>query len=255
MDACVLRRREKARSEKGVWRTEYEGKSATERFGHGVSEEAADGMDEMEEDGGEEEVRASFLWYLLPLLSVAFFYAAPGFLLWHLARQTVLQLLFGLFFLAVLNGLTAIYHGWRRCGVFLERSAMLMKCGLIPFHLALFIAAMVSGDFAMGAANLWGRTVIISTWDVLLALFLLAFLFGMGYALAAIETAVGEDRLHLLWALFHGIAQGIPLVDLLSLIWFVAVQEGRVRFLSLFALLLLLTALVAAGLLALRFLG
>ena len=208
---------------------------------------------EAESEGEAEADSASFLWYFLPFLSVVFFYAAPGFLFWHLARQTVLHILLGLFLLAVVNGLTAFYHGWQRHGAFLERAAILVKYGLIPFHFALFAAAVVSGDFAMGAANLWGRTVLISTWDVLLAAFLLAFLAGTGYALAAIETAAGEERLHLVWALFHGIAQWVPLLDLLSLVWFIAVQEGRARLLSLFALLLLLTTLVAAGLLALRF--
>ncbi|MGP1367438.1 MAG: hypothetical protein ACTTKW_08985 [Schwartzia sp. (in: firmicutes)] len=210
---------------------------------------------EAESEGEAGADSASFLWYFLPFLSVVFFYAAPGFLFWHLARQTVLHILLGLFLLAVVNGLTAFYHGWQRHGAFLERAAILMKYGLIPFHFALAVAAMVSGDFSMGAGYLWGRTVIISTWDVLLVVFLLAFLSGMGYALAAIETAVGEERLHLLWALLHGIAQLIPLVDLLALIWFIAVQEGRARLLSLFALLFLLAALVAAGLFTLRFFG
>lgn len=220
------------------------------------NEAGRDNEDALAESDAKEAVgSASFLWYVLPLLSVAFFYAAPGFLLWHLARQTVLQILLGLFLLAVVNGLTAFYHGWQRHGAFLERAAILMKYGLIPFHFSLFTAAMVGGDFSMGAAHVWGRTIPISTWDVLCATFLLAFLSGTGYALAAIETAAGEERLHPFWALLHGIAQFIPLVDLLALIWFIAVQEGRARLFSLFALLLLLAALAAAGAIALRFFG
>ena len=49
--------------------------------------------------------------------------------------------------------------------------------------------------------------------------------------------------------------QFIPIADILDLIWLVAVREGRARILSLFALLLLLAALAAAGAVALRFLG
>ena len=132
---------------------------------------------------------ASCLWYLLPLFSVAFLYAAPGLLLWHLQRQTVRQILMGLFLLAVVNGLAALYHGWQRRSAFLERAAMLMKYGLIPFYFALFIAAMVSGDFAMGVTRLWGTAFAVSAWDVVGAVAALALLAGTGYVLAAIETA------------------------------------------------------------------
>lgn len=225
--------------------------------GDDVSEqESASGeVDESQDDGEEAAARASFLWYFLPFFSMVFFYAAPGFLFWHLERQTVLQILMALFLLAVVNGLTALYHGWRRNGTFLERAAMMMKYGLIPFYFALFIAAMVSGDFDMGRTHFWGRTFAVSTWDVLSAAFALALLSGTGYVLAAIETAVGEDRLHPFLAVLHGVVQFIPIADILDLIWLVAVREGRARILSLFALLLLLAALAAAGAVALRFLG
>lgn len=214
-----------------------------------------DMADAGQDDGEEAATRASFLWYLLPFFSVGFFYAAPGFLFWHLQRQTVLQILMGLFLLAVVNGLTALYHGWRRHGTFLEWAAMMMKYGLIPFYFSIFIAAMVSGDFDMGRTHFWGRTFAVSTWDVLSASFALALLSGTGYVLAAIETAVGEDRLHPFLALLYGAAQFIPIADVLALIWLVAVREGRARYFSLFALLLLLAALTAAGAVALRFLG
>ena len=84
--------------------------------GDDVSEqESASGeVDEGQDDGEEAAARASFLWYFLPFFSMVFFYAAPGFLFWHLERQTVLQILMALFLLAVVNGLTALYHGWRR---------------------------------------------------------------------------------------------------------------------------------------------
>ena len=198
---------------------------------------------------------ASCLWYLLPLFSVAFLYAAPGLLLWHLRRQTVLQILMGLFLLAVVNGLAALYHGWQRRSAFLERAAMLMKYGLIPFYFVLFIAAMVSGDFAMGVTRLWGTAFAVSAWDVVGAVAALALLAGTGYVLATIETAVGEERLPPFLAIFHGAVQFIPVADILDLIWLLAVREERCRLLSLAALLLLLAALSAAGAVALWFLG
>ena len=52
-------------------------------------EEATDEeVDEAAEDEESEE-EAFFLWYLLPLFSIIFIYAAPALLLWQLNRHTV----------------------------------------------------------------------------------------------------------------------------------------------------------------------
>lgn len=209
-------------------------------------EEATDEeVDEAAEDEESEE-EAFFLWYLLPLFSIIFIYAAPALLLWQLNRHTVAVLLLGLFALAVANGLAALYNGWRQRGVFLDRAAMLMKYGLSPFYLALFVAAMVSGNFEMGPTAFWGQTLLINTWDVVAVVAALALLAGTSYVLATLETAVRQNRLPVFLALLHGVAQFLPVVDIFDLIWLMAVREEKHRILSLLALILLLIALFAA---------
>lgn len=209
-------------------------------------EEATDEeVDEAAEDEESEE-EAFFLWYLLPLFSIIFIYAAPALLLWQLNRHTVAVLLLGLFALAVANGLAALYNGWRQRGVFLDRAAMLMKYGLSPFYLALFVAAMVSGNFEMGPTAFWGLKLVVNTWDVVAVVAALALLAGTSYVLATLETAVRQNRLPVFLALLHGVAQFLPVVDIFDLIWLMAVREEKHRILSLLALILLLIALFAA---------
>lgn len=209
-------------------------------------EEATDEeVDEAAEDEESEE-EAFFLWYLLPLFSIIFIYAAPALLLWQLNRHTVAVLLLGLFALAVANGLAALYNGWRQRGVFLDRAAMLMKYGLSPFYLALFVAAMVSGNFEMGPTAFWGQKLVVNTWDVVAVVAALALLAGTSYVLATLETAVRQNRLPVFLALLHGVAQFLPVVDIFDLIWLMAVREEKHRILSLLALILLLIALFAA---------
>lgn len=209
-------------------------------------EEATDEeVDEAAEDEESEE-EAFFLWYLLPLFSIIFIYAAPALLLWQLNRHTVAVLLLGLFALAVANGLAALYNGWRQRGVFLDRAAMLMKYGLSPFYLALFVAAMVSGNFEMGPTAFWGQKLVVNTWDVVAVVAALALLAGTSYVLATLETAVRQNRLPVFLALLHGVAQFLPVVDIFDLIWLMAVCEEKHRILSLLALILLLIALFAA---------
>ena len=209
-------------------------------------EEATDEeVDEAAEDEESEE-EAFFLWYPLPLFSIIFIYAAPALLLWQLNRHTVAVLLLGLFALAVANGLAALYNGWRQRGVFLDRAAMLMKYGLSPFYLALFVAAMVSGNFEMGPTAFWGLKLVVNTWDVVAVVAALALLAGTSYVLATLETAVRQNRLPVFLALLHGVAQFLPVVDILDLIWLMAVREEKHRILSLLALILLLVALFTA---------
>ena len=209
-------------------------------------EEATDEeVDEAAEDEESEE-EAFFLWYLLPLFSIIFIYAAPALLLWQLNRHTVAVLLLGLFALALANGLAALYNGWRQRGVFLDRAAMLMKYGLSPFYLALFVAAMVSGNFEMGPTAFWGQKLVVNTWDVVAVVAALALLAGTSYVLATLETAVRQNRLPVFLALLHGVAQFLPVVDIFDLIWLMAVREEKHRILSLLALILLLIALFAA---------
>ena len=204
--------------------------------------------EEVDETAGDEdpEEEVFFLWYLLPLSSIIFIYAAPALLLWQLNRHTVAVILLGLFALAVANGLAALYNGWRQRGVFLDRAGMLMKYGLSPFYLALFVAAMVSGNFEMGPAAFWGQTLVVNTWDVIAVVAALALLAGTSYVFATLETAVRQNRLPVFLAFLHGVAQFLPVVDILDLIWLTAVREEKHRILSLLALILLLVALSAA---------
>lgn len=206
-------------------------------------------------EGEEAPPDGSWLWYLLPLASIAFLYGAPAYLFFHLNRAMAGQIIFLIFLLAMANGCAALYKGWHQHHRFLERAGILLKFAISPFYLAAFAVGIGSGNFSLGETFLWGSRIMVSTGDVAMVIAYLALLSGTSYILAALETAVRQDRLSALAALLHGALQFIFIFDVLAFIWLLAVQGGKYRNLSLLALLLVIALLLASGYVVARFMG